>query len=191
MKLSINTLLLILVLFAAGITKAQEQHIQRQEYYGNTLNVGVGLGYYGYVGHSLPVLHADYEFDIARNFTLAPFIGYYSYQNYNYWGDPHYQYRDYYYRETVIPIGVKAFYYFDNLLNANSKWDFYLAGSLGFAIRSTVWETGYYGGTTVNDGSGPFYLDIHVGAEYHITKKTGLYIDLSTGVSTLGLGFHF
>ncbi len=191
MKISKITLFILFVLCVVKNGNAQEQHTQRQEYYGNTLNIGVGLGYYGYVGHSLPVLHADYEIDVARNFTLAPFIGYYSYQNYNYWGDPQYQYRNYYYRETVIPIGVKAFYYFDNLLHANSNWDFYLAGSLGIAIRSTVWESGYYGATTVNDGSGPLYLDLHVGAEYHITKKTGIYLDLSTGVSTLGLGFHF
>ena len=35
---------------------------------GNTLNLGLGIGgysgYYGYVGHSMPVLHVDYEIDV-------------------------------------------------------------------------------------------------------------------------------
>lgn len=161
------------------------------EKYGNTLNMGVGIGYYGYVGHSMPVLHADYEFNVARNFTLAPFITYYSYQNNYYWGDNHNPYKYYSYRQTVIPIGVKGSYYFDQLLRAGSKWDFYLAGSLGFAMRRTTWDSGYYGQTTINQGSSGLYLDVHVGTEYHMNSKTGLFLDLSSGISTFGLAMHF
>ena len=174
---------------SAGSAIAQDQ--PRAEKFGNTLNLGVGLGYYGFVGHPIPVLHADYEFDVLRNFTLAPFIAYYSYQDYNYWGDPHYQYKNYSYRETVVPVGIKGTYYFDQLLHANRNWDFYLAGSLGFAIRSTTWEDGYYGQTTIERGPGNLYLDLHAGAEYHVTRKAGLFLDLSTGVSTFGLAVHF
>lgn len=157
---------------------------QAQQKYGKTLNVGVGIGYYGYIGHSLPVLHFNYELDVARNFTLAPFISFYSYRN-NYDRKSGY----YFYRETVVPIGVKGTYYFDSLLEADSKWDFYLAGSLGFAIRNVSWhreydkEYFYRGGT-------PLYLDLHIGTEYHISNKVGLFLDLSTGVSTLGLAIH-
>lgn len=166
------------------------QETASSEKFGKTLNLGVGLGYYGYVGHSMPVLHADVEFDVARNFTLAPFITYYSYQNYYYWGDPKYPYRDYSYRQTVIPIGVKGSYYFDEILSAGPKWDFYLAASLGFAIRKTTWENGYYGETTVRHGASGLYLDGHIGTEYHLAKKAGLFLDLSTGVSTIGLAVH-
>jgi hypothetical protein len=162
----------------------------RSEHFGNALNIGVGLGYYGYVGHSMPVLHADYEFDVARNFTLAPFINYFSYSNNHYWGDPHNPYKYYSYRETVIPVGVKGAYYFDQLFNAGARWDFYGAGSLGFVFHKTTWENGYYGETTVTRSTGNLYLDLHIGGEYHFTKKTGMFVDLSTGVSTLGISFH-
>lgn len=160
------------------------------EKYGNTLNVGLGIGYYGYVGHAMPVLSANYEFDVAKNFTLAPFIAVYTYQNSYYWGNKNYPYRNYYYRSTVIPIGVKGTYYFDQLLKANDKWDFYLAGSLGLAIRKTTWESDYYGETYVRHGSSGLYLDGHIGAEYHINQKLGLFLDLSTGMSTAGLAIH-
>lgn len=160
------------------------------EKYGKTLNLGIGLGYYGYVGHALPVLHADLEFDVARSFTLAPFIGFYSYRNYYYWGNPNHPYRDYNYTETVIPIGVKGTYYFDKILGAGSKWDFYLAASLGFAIVNTTWENGYYGEKTIEGGASPLYLDLHIGTEYHLSRKAGLFLDLSTGVSTAGVGIH-
>jgi len=160
------------------------------EKHGKTLNAGLGIGYYGYIGYSTPVLHADFEFDVAKNLTLAPFITYFSYHNYYYWGNPHYPYREYSYRQTVIPIGIKGTYYFDQILKAGSKWDFYLAGSIGFAYRTTVWENGYYGETYVNQGASGLYLDGHIGAEYHLNKPLGLYLDLSSGISTFGLAVH-
>jgi hypothetical protein len=159
-----------------------------QSSYGKTLNVGVGVGYYGYLTHSLPVLHFNYELSAAKNFTLAPFISIFSYR-YGYNRKSGY----YYYRETVLPIGVKGTYYFDSLLGADSKWDFYLAGSLGVAIRNVNWHDDYdddYYYDHYYRARHPLYLDLHIGTEYHINKKVGLFLDLSTGVSTVGLSFH-
>ena len=92
-------------------------------------------------------------------------------------------------RETVIPIGGKGTYYFDQILRANSNWDFYLAGSLGFSIVKTTWDNGYYQDNTYHKAN-PLFLDLHIGAEYHLSQRLGLFLDLSTGVSTIGLAFH-
>ena len=78
--------------------------------------------------------------------------------------------------------------YFDQLLHAGSKWDFYGAGSLGFAVRSASWESGYAGDKYVS--SSALYLDLHVGTEYHINQRMGMFLDLSTGASTIGLIIH-
>ncbi len=185
----IKLTILILTIALSGSIMAQET--STTEKYGNTLNAGVGVGYYGYIGSTIPVVHANFEFDVAKNFTLAPFITYYSYQRYNYWGNDNHPYRNYSYRQTVIPVGVRGTYYFDQLLKANSKWDFYLAGSLGYAYRKTVWENGYYGETVVHRGSSSLYFDGHIGTEYHLNKKAGLFLDLSSGISTFGLALHF
>ncbi|MCX6257455.1 MAG: hypothetical protein NTW49_06105 [Bacteroidia bacterium] len=149
------------------------------EKYGNTLNLGLGIGGYSgyYGGHSMPVLAANYEFDAANYFTLAPFITFYSY------GSDHY-------RETIIPLGVKGSYYFDKLLHADSKWDFYLAGSLGFAIVNTSWDNNYHGDRNYYHTPDPLFLDIHAGAEYHFNQRLGIFLDLSTGISTIGLAIH-
>jgi hypothetical protein len=176
--------LIFLVSILGGKVSAQS------EKYGNTLNVGVGIGYYGYYDHSIPVVGLNYEIDVARNFTLAPFISYYSYSNYVYWGNPHYPYSDYYYHETIVPIGLKGSYYFDQLLHAGPKWDFYLAASVGFAIKTVTWDDGYYGDKYIARDASPLYLDLHIGTEYHMSHAVGLYLDLSSGVSTLGLAFH-
>lgn len=159
---------------------------QKRTYSGNhggTLNLGLGIGGYSgnyeYVGHTLPVFNINYEFDVANNFTIAPFVSFYTYRN-----------DKYYYNETVIPIGAKASYYFDQILNANSDWDFYLAGSLGLAIVSSNWDSGYYLDDNHYHEVNPLFLDLHIGAEYHLNNKVGLFLDLSTGVSMVGIAIH-
>ena len=61
-----------------------------QEKYGSTLNLGLGIGgysgYYKYTGRSLSVFHINYEFDLAKNFSLAPFISFSTYSDRTYWG---------------------------------------------------------------------------------------------------------
>jgi hypothetical protein len=90
----------------------------------------------------------------------------------------------------VVPIGLKGTYYFDQLLNASSKWDFYLGLSLGVVIRKTVWDDEYYGDKNIEHSRSATYLDGHIGAEYHINSKIGLQLDLSTGQSTVCLAIH-
>lgn len=183
-------LIIITLLFTTFI----HFNTEAQETYGRTLNLGIGVGgysgYYKYAGPSLPVIHVDYEFDVAKNFTLAPFVNVYTYTDEYYWGDnnnPH----DYYtYNEVVIPIGVKGAYYFDDILQATGKWDFYLAGSLGFALVNSNWEDGYNGDKKYYHGGRSVFLDLHIGTEYHFNNKIGAFLDLSSGVSTIGLAFH-
>jgi hypothetical protein len=172
--------------------KSRAQESTSSEQYGKTLNLGLGIGYYGYIGHSVPVFHLNYEFNVANNFTLAPFITFYTYKYGYYWQDNsgNHPYRNYYYHETVIPIGLKGTYYFDDLLQANSKWDFYLAGSLGFAIVNSSWDNDYYGDKNVYRGARSLYFDLHIGTEYHFNNHLGAFLDLSTGVSTIGLAIH-
>lgn len=185
-----TTLVTLFFLMIIGITLPAQETVTSEKY-GKTLNLGAGVGYYGYLGQPLPVGSINYEFDVFKNFTLAPFIGAYGYQRNYYWGNSDTPYRNYYYRTVVVPVGVKGTYYFDQLFKAHSKWDFYAAGSVGFAFRNSVWENGYYGDRRVAQTSSPLYLDAHIGAEYHMTQKAGIFLDLSTGVSTFGLAIHF
>ncbi|PKP02219.1 MAG: hypothetical protein CVU11_12600 [Bacteroidetes bacterium HGW-Bacteroidetes-6] len=178
MKKTLITAFILCSLFSINVSA---QTTSSGESYGKTLNVGLGIGgyygYYSYVGQTMPVFHLDYEFDVANNFTLAPFVTFYSYRN-----------RDY--RETVIPIGGKGTYYFDQILNANSNWDFYLAGSLGFAIVNVAWDSDYYGDHDYYNRGNPMFFDFHIGTEYHFNSRLGIFLDLSTGVSTIGLAIH-
>ena len=188
-------ILLSVILFSMlTLNSYSQKNTTPPEKYGMTLNVGGGLGYFGYVGGVLPVASLNFEFDVVKNFTLAPFIGVYSYHDLYYYRDPylpHDDYRYYSYNVTVVPMGVKGTYYFDQLFHAGPKWDFYAAASVGFAYSHVVWESGYYGDRRVYKNGAPLYLDAHIGAEYHLNKKAGLFLDLSTRVSTFGLAIHF
>lgn len=155
-----------------------------QEKYGNTLNLGLGSAYFDYIGGSSLYLTGNYEFDVAKSFTLAPFVGFTSFRSNNYYGN------HYYYHQTVIPIGVKGTYYFDKILGAGPNWDFYLGASLGFNIEHITWDDGYTGDRGAYHNATPLYLTLHAGTEYHFNKKLGIFLDLSTGVSTIGLAIH-
>ena len=187
MKRSIIISLLFLILFnIPGFSQSADR-----ERYGKTLNIGAGIGYYGFIGRPLPVIGLNIEFDVARNFTLAPFAGFYSYRNDYYWGSYDRPFGNYSYRETVIPVGLKGSYYFDELFRAGTPWDFYAGASIGFSFTSVVWDTDYYGDKTVTRDPRPLFLDAHIGAEYRFSERVGVFLDLSSGVSTIGLGFHF
>jgi hypothetical protein len=182
MKTKLITSIIFFFLLGTSVF-AQERNYS--EKYGSTLNLALGIGYFGYVGYSTPALHINYEIGVAPNFTLAPFASLYSYRrDYNKDG-----YR-YYSRHTVIPVGVKGTYYFDDLLNASSKWDFYGAGSLGFTLVNSRYDSNYYYDKNEYRRASPLFLDIHIGAEYHINNKIGVFLDLSTGMSTVGIAIH-
>lgn len=170
---------LFLLTLSSGLS-AQDK-FQSSERFGGAFNLGLGIGgysgYYGYIGHTLPVLSLNYEFDVLRNFTLAPFVTFYSYTDGNY-------------QEIVTPIGVKGTYYFDQLFRAGPRWDFYTAGSLGFALVSTTWDANYTGSRNYYTSTDPLYLDFHLGTEYHFSNHIGAFLDLSTGVSTIGIAIH-
>jgi len=166
------------------------------EKYGNTLNLGAGVGYYSNVGFFTPGVMLNYEFDLFKNFTLAPFIGASTFSDQYYWGnpnkpnyDPSYHY--YNYRETIIPVGLKGTYYFDQLLHVNPNWDLYLAASAGYPFRTVTWENGYNGDVMAYRDVNSLYVALHIGGEYHLNQRVGLFLDLSTGISTFGLALHF
>lgn len=182
-------IILLVLLIATHSVFSQDD--APSEKYGKSLNLSGGIGYYRYVGYNRSVLHADYEFQIGNALTVAPSISLYNYEGHTLWGDPNHQIREYYYSEIVVPVGLKVSFYFDKIFKAGPKWDFYAASSLGTNFRKTNWETDYNGKYSIEPDTGPVYIDLHIGSEYHITNKIGIQLDLSTAISTFGMAIHF
>ncbi len=187
MKLS-HLKLCFLFYLLSGSCFSQEK--EDAEQYGNTINIGFGYGYYPYVGYPVTALVANSEINLERNTTVAPFVAYYSYEQKYYWGNESNEFRYYQYSEKVIPLALKVSYYFDELIHVPVRWDLYAAASFGFIFRKTTWESTYHGPKQINPGMGPLFIDAHLGAEYHFTKKLGVQLDLSTGMATCGLALH-
>lgn len=157
------------------------------EHFGHVVNIGVGSGYFGALFVPSVYFTANYEFDVFRNFTLAPFVGFSHYRSDPYpWGS-----MSYYYRTTIVPVGGKATYYFDELLNASGKWDFYAAASVAYAFMHREWDYGYPATAGHLPGyRSPQVLQVHLGTEYHLSRRAGIFIDVSTGASLLGFAIH-
>ena len=69
-----NSLFTLLVMLITLKTSVWAQESKTSEKYGNTLNLGGGIGYFGYVGHALPVGMLNYEFDVAKSNNIEAFI---------------------------------------------------------------------------------------------------------------------
>ena len=126
--------------------------ISAQENYGNTLNGFLKFGDKARIG-------AYYEIQIVDNFTLSP--------------------------EIVLPfnfsdvkLGVRADYYFDNLLKLKEPWDIYAGLDSGIIVG----------------GDDNFDLNIHAGAEYKFHKNWGVVAEFGGGSTTtggIGMAYHF
>ncbi len=181
-----KTTMLLVLLSAMEELKAGEQ-------YGKTLNFGLGSSWYGHYRVPVNMLHLNYEFDVAKQVTIAPFISYYIHNYGGYYAHPRFSYRTYRYYETLIPIGVKGNFYLDDAIHLNKQWDMYLGASLGAGIirtsRTVVYDNDKYVYRNVYGGTTPLFLDIHLGGRYHINERVGVFLDLSTAISSIGLSF--
>lgn len=157
------------------------------EHFGHTLNIGLGPGYFGASLMRSPYFTVNYEVEVLRNFTLAPFVGFATYRS----NEILYGARYYSYRGTIMPLGVKAIYYFDEVIELPWRWDLYAGASLGYTIASKRWEPGYTGVSGSLPGISSVFAAIHVGAEYHVSDVTGIFLDLSNNVTTAGVGIHW
>ena len=171
------------VVLAANSLSAQPDN---REPFGRTFNAGMGPGYIGTVVLPSPFFIINYEYDLFRNATIAPFLGLASYSS-----GPHpYAGKNYFYRATILPMGLKATYNLDRLLRIPCRWDVYLACSAGYAYSERRWDLGYPGSKGTVAEVTQLYLHGHVGAEYHITRGTGLFADVSTSAAVAGFAFH-
>ena len=100
------------------------------------------------------LIGANYEIPVSDDITVAPFAG----TNLDL---------------DWLTFGVRANYYFDNLLELNDDaWDVYGGAGAGFAI---------YNG----DGNDDDDLDIglHVGGRWFWNDKWGIYLEIGGGIT--------
>ncbi|NME69893.1 hypothetical protein [Flammeovirga aprica] len=105
------------------------------------LNIGLTSGFSDY---GLGV-QADYEFNLARDFTVGPSVGLQTWDNAGKTG-------------TSIGVGARFRWYADRVFNlTHPKWDVFANGDIGFNINSfnsLWWGIGIGGKFHISDGFG-------------------------------------
>ena len=142
------------------------------------LNVGVGLGTYGAGGIGLG---GSFEYGIHEAISVGVLGGYSGRSNYLGSGT----------RWSVLTIGVRGSYHFNELLNLdNDQIDLYAGVGLGY--RNISWN---YNGVGLGNGygSGGILFLGHIGGRYYLKPNLGIFAELgsSFGVLQAGVAFKF
>lgn len=113
----------------------------------------------------------NYEFDIAKNITLAPVVEMYAVRD-NIVSNSDNE------SGAALVFAAKGCYYFDQLFHAGPKWDFYAGVSAGIAYeRITDNED-----KTTETSLKRVNPKAHIGAQLNIKPNMGLFLDVSRRV---------
>ncbi|WP_247235751.1 hypothetical protein [Telluribacter sp. SYSU D00476] len=152
----------------AMFTLASQSAFAQYEKGDKLLNVGIGLGTYGYGGIGLG---GSFEVGVHDAISVGALGGY---SSRGYLG----------YRWSVLTIGARGSYHFNELLNLNDE-RFDLYAGLGLAYRNIN-----YGGIYDSYGDGVSLL-AHIGGRYYFKPSTALFAELGSGFSVLHAGVAF
>lgn len=132
------------------------------------VNLGIGVGGYGFYTGGGIGLNAAIDIGVAKNITAGAVAGYKSYGSvgsYNY---------------NSFDIGARGSYHFNELLKLSTdKADLYAGIGLSYYSFS-------YGGFL--DNYSQIYFPIHLGGRYFFTEKLGGFAELGSSLATVKVG---
>lgn len=135
------------------------------------INLGIGVGGYGYFTGSGLGLNAGLDVGIIKNITVGGVIGYRTYGS----------------GVNSFDIGARGSYHFNELLNlATDKADLYAGIGLSY-YRLSYGDT-YLRSIGVGDSYSQIYVPIHLGGRYFFTDNIGGFVELGSSLATLKLG---
>ncbi len=163
-----------LFVFVLGASQTFAQGYKQGD---NLLNVGIGLN--SYYSGGIPI-GASFEHGFTDVISAGANLDYFSHT---------YAVG---YKFSIIYIGVRGSYHFNELLNIqNDKVDLY--AGLGLGYRNFKWSDSAFNGLAGSYGSGAYFTGF-VGGRYYFTDAVGGFVELGGGGSTnfrLGATFKF
>ncbi len=185
---------------------APEKRITANELrYANRLNIGFGYNYYAGIPFIINYELSNKALGMAEDpleayqmgLTFAPQVGFYRYSNW--YPSPAAAYSNYNYTVNNLFFGVKLHAYIDRVIDLPKNLDLYFAVAPQFMIRRVTWDypsnvPGIYQPNNKwlanRRGRNTFALPIHIGAEYKLNRNIGVWGDIGTMMSTVGLSFR-
>lgn len=145
----------------------------------NFLNLGVGIGSFGFVGSGGLPLTASFEHGFGSKFSAGPMAGFVRTKS-----SPDLHYLNY-------VLGARGSYHFNELFRVNDpQLDIYGGASLyywGYKAKYTTYDGAFIHGT--RDGGVDFAL--HGGARYLFAGNAGAYAEFGIGLMSLQVGATF
>ncbi|ADB41285.1 hypothetical protein [Spirosoma linguale] len=135
------------------------------------LNLGIGVGGYGYFNGSGLGLNAGLDVGIIKNITVGGIAGFRGY------GDG----------VSSFDIGARGSYHFNELLNLSTdKADLY--AGIGISYYRLSYGDTYIRSIGLSDSYSTVYTPIHIGGRYFFSDKLGGFAELGSSLATLKLG---
>ncbi|MFD2573738.1 hypothetical protein ACFSUS_24070 [Spirosoma soli] len=135
------------------------------------LNLGIGVGGYGYFSGSGIGLNAGLDAGIIKNVTVGGLVGYRSYGS----------------GVNSFDLGVRGSYHFNELLQLGTdKADLY--AGVGLSYYRISYGDYYAGIPGFSNSYNTVYFLGHIGGRYFFTDKIGGFAELGSSLATLKLG---
>lgn len=135
------------------------------------LNLGIGVGGYGYFTGSGLGLNVGLDVGIIKNITVGGVVGYRTYGS----------------GVNSFDIGPRGSYHFNELLNLSTdKADLY--AGIGISYYRLSYGDTYLRSIGVANSYSQVYAPLHIGGRYFFTDKIGGFAELQSSLSTLKLG---
>ncbi len=135
------------------------------------VNLGIGVGGYGYFNGSGLGLNAGVDIGVYENITAGAVIGYRGYGN----------------GVSSFDLGVRGSYHFNELLNLTTdKADLY--AGIGISYYRLSYGDTYLRSIGIADSYNTTYVPFHVGGRYFFSDNLGGFAELGSSLATLKLG---
>ncbi|MGF7216648.1 hypothetical protein GGR92_002815 [Spirosoma lacussanchae] len=163
-----NLLMLLVIGLLAGTQSYAQMAIDKGTKF---VNLGIGVGGYGYFNGSGIGLNAGLDVGIMKNITVGGVLGYRSYGS----------------GVNSFDIGARGSYHFNELLSLSTdKADLYAGLGLSF-YRLSYGDT-YLRSVGIDPTYTTVYVPIHIGGRYFFTESLGGFAELGSSLATLKLG---
>lgn len=135
------------------------------------VNLGIGVGGYGYFNGSGLGLNAAADFGVAKNITVGGVVGYRTYGS----------------GVNSFDIGARGSYHFNELLNLTTdKVDLY--AGIGISYYALSYGNTYLRAAGIDNTYSTVYVPIHIGGRYFFTESLGGFAELGSSLATLKIG---
>lgn len=166
-KFNFSVLLFALVLMASTHSFAQLAVDKGTKF----VNLGIGVGGYGYFNGSGLGLNAAADFGVAKNITVGGVLGYRGYGS----------------GVNSFDIGARGSYHFNEILNLTTdKADLY--AGIGISYYRLSYGDTYLRSVGISDTYSTTYVPIHIGGRYFFTENLGGFAEFGSSLATLKLG---